>query len=397
MWLSTIFLSAAVWLKSPRSNLLSARLLAVSILLNFSAMAASVPVAELKAIWESKELDSGSKLATSRALLVQHKKAEFREMHVNKVLVHPANRGGGMLGYHDVHVKGDHMLTAGCRLDKISDADAFELSRSAATRDLQISKNKKLVQGAAGCLAPVRGEETVLSVGCGHTAAFCRATNAGCKTPVKQLGLACGHLSLDTILADKANKTSHPFRSMCEKGWEWFVIDSDVELAYPELPSLWQSALNASHSVQGQPLEMETASFVAERLVHTSVEEAKMAAAAGSPNCLSYLDAIVHLVINHGGGPPDFAIIRYLDSFSKAYGKSIVLGEDFVRAVAYTTFSDDLSTIYSLTRSGLLVTQLTSEKIVDGVAKMLNRSDVDKLKHKDFLRRDFVNGFQKQN
>ena len=41
-------------------------------------------------------------------------------------------------------------------------------------------------------------------------------------------------------------------RIMCEKGWEWFVIVPDVELAYPELPSLWQSALNASHSVAGQ-------------------------------------------------------------------------------------------------------------------------------------------------
>ena len=118
-------------------------------------MAASVPVAELKAIWESKELDSGSKLATSRALLLQRKKAEFRELHVNKVLVHPANRGGGMLGYHDVHAKGDHMLSAGCRLDKICDADAFELSRDAKTRDQQVAKNQELVQGASGSLSPV--------------------------------------------------------------------------------------------------------------------------------------------------------------------------------------------------------------------------------------------------
>ena len=345
----------------------------------------SVPVKELKAIWYNKQLDSGSKLQLSRKLLAERKLGEYRKLHTNKMLVHPANRGGRMLGHHDVHYKGHAMLQAGARLDKISDADCIGKSRDPSKSAEQVAANEKLVEASAGCLAPVRGEETHLSMGCGHTAAFTRAVNATCKTPLPELGGATGFLSLDGILAGKSNREEHPFRIMCEEGWEWFVIDPDVEVAFPELPGLWQSALNASHAVAGQPLEVETASFIAQRLEHgASLKEAQEAAEASGPNCLKYLDAIVHFVAVHGGGSPSFPIIRYLDAFAKTYGKSIVLGEEFVRTVAYTSFSDDLKSLHSLLRAALLVGQLTSPKVQDGFGKMLTRSDVEKLRHKDY-------------
>ena len=291
------------------------------------------------------------------------------------------------------------MLQAGARLDKISDADCIGKSRDPTKSAEQTAANEKLVQASDGCLAPVRGEETHMSLGCGHAAAFTRAANATCRTPLPELGGATGYLSLDGILAGKANKDQHPFRVMCEEGWEWFCIDPEVEVVFPELPGMWQSALNASHAVQGQPLEMETASFIAQRLEQKqSLQDAQEAAAAGSPNCLKYLDAIVQLVAVHGGGSPNFSIIRYLDAFAKSYGKSIVLGEEFVRAVAYTSFSDDLKTLNSLLRAALLVSQLTSPKVQDGFGKMLTRSDVDKLKHKDslfFRKKGLRAGFQK--
>ena len=62
-------------------------------------------------------------------------------------------------------------------------------------------------------LAPVSGTEKVCSVGTGHAAAFCRAANAGCKTPHKLLQNTDGGISIQKL------KRNPNFKIMLEEGW----------------------------------------------------------------------------------------------------------------------------------------------------------------------------------
>jgi hypothetical protein len=342
------------------------------------------PISKLKAIWQNDLLDAGQKLSDSRSLLLRNNLAEYRKLPPSKILVHKSNRGGRMLGFHDVHAKGATMLKVGVRLEKISDAEAFELSPDSAIREEHLKKNRQLVEASDGCLAPVTGTETMISVGCSHTTAFCRATMAGCRTPITELDCAGGYLSLDGLLASKPDNQNHPFRSMCADGWEWFCIRSEVEKGYPQLPGLWQAALNASHAVNGAAHELESAAFIADCMKSANdLSQAISAAKQSHPACYEYLPVIGHYVQNYGGGLPDFRIIQYLDVFSKTYSKNVSIGQDFMTSVAYTVFDDQDQTVHTLVRAGLLVTQLTSLKIVDKIAKLLVRSDVDKLRSKE--------------
>ena len=233
-------------------------------------------------------------------------------------------------------------------------------------------------------LADVNGSETCITVGLSHTVAFCRATNSGCKTCVPELGGTHGTLSLDSVLAASAARANHPFRTMCEKGWAWFCIDSSVEEQIPDLPSKWQSALNVTHAVGSGAKELETASFLANCLKTSNDMGAAMEAAKQSqPACSNYLEPIGYLVQYYGGGPPEFPVIAYLNSFAKAFGGSILLGEEYTRAVAYVALGTNLN-MHGWLRAGLVVTQLTadSSKVKDGIGRLLLPSDVEKLKHK---------------
>ena len=65
-------------------------------------------------------------------------------------------------------------IDVGARLDKLEDSVAFEIGLG-AEREAQLYFNSELVRKAGGLLAPATGTERFLTVGGGHTTAFCRA------------------------------------------------------------------------------------------------------------------------------------------------------------------------------------------------------------------------------
>ena len=66
--------------------------------------------------------------------------------------------------------------------------------------------------------------------------------------------------------------------------------------------------------------------------------------------------------------------------FSKEYGQGVHLGEDFLLACTNTTIS--VNDMTPMIRVALLATNLTCDKIVDGIGRLLLKSDVEKLKSK---------------
>ena len=70
--------------------------------------------------------------------------------------------------------------------------------------------------------------------------AFVRASNAGCRTPFKELQDATGHISKEILCRDPE------FKTMIEEGWEFIVLPWQVGATWPQLAEFAQRALNAS-------------------------------------------------------------------------------------------------------------------------------------------------------
>lgn len=300
------------------------------------------------------------------------------------MLVHPDNRSKLGVNPFNAHRVGAYIHRVGADMELLTKATCSELSPIEATRKRQIDFNHQLVSSSAGMLAPVSGAERYVSLGCGHTAQFIKAVRANCTTPQPSIADDSGRLNIQRITKDDPN-----LKRMIERGWSWTVLPWQCEVAWPRIADLAQSALNASNSVASQQSELEAASTIAE-YAHVQASQDKpidwdaciSAAHASMPPCAGYLNILGTYVRLYGGGV-GAPMVKYLDEFSKAFGENRRLGEEFLTVVTETSFNNSSVTKrHPHIRTGLLATNLTSPKVVDGVARLLVKSDVERLKHK---------------
>jgi hypothetical protein len=80
------------------------------------------------------------------------------------------------------------------------------------------------------------------------------------------------------------------------------------------------------------------------------------------------------------GGGAGAPLIKYLDAFSKAFGENLKLGREFIETCTETSFHSN-EKLFVHVRTGLLAANLISPKVVDGIARLLVKSDVEKLKN----------------
>ena len=135
------------------------------------------------------------------AYLRQHcgiKKDEVK-LHPKFPFVHLKNRGGYMLNGFEAHRVGASVQKVGANTDELHGAAAMEISPNPAERKEQMEKNAQLAKSSNGLLASPSGEETHMTIGRGHMAAFCRAANAGCRTVFKNIQSRDGNISLEIL------------------------------------------------------------------------------------------------------------------------------------------------------------------------------------------------------
>ena len=113
------------------------------------------------------------------------------------VMVHPSNRNGLGLNQHEVHSILAGVKDIGCDLQKLEQSTAFECANAAA-----LEFNQKLIDAAAGLLAPLRKSERLCSVASSHFTAGCRASLHGCRTEEQDLKDANGNIN-HVALCDK--------------------------------------------------------------------------------------------------------------------------------------------------------------------------------------------------
>ena len=274
-------------------------------------------------------------------------KGEKRLIHTKHVLCHPKNRAGFMLNGFNSHANGLKVKKVGANRSELHGAVAMERSPFPEERAKELAANKAVAEGSNGLIPMPDGNEDFMSLGTGHMVAFVRASNAGCRTPFKELQDATGHISKEILCRDPE------FKAMIEEGWEFIVLPWQVGATWPQLAEFAQRALNASNSVATDATEWEVAITMVE--VCEGMEKpdwalAQGAALAGNPSCMSYGNAIRTIAELYAGGPGT-PLLHEQDEFVKTMGEhrcahhrsifdSIVSGEN-MRLLRTNKFSRD--------------------------------------------------------
>ena len=93
------------------------------------------------------------------ASMESHGLRQSQELTPSMLWCHPANRGGTMLGYHDVWSKGYSMMSVGFKPQLVHESICMQMSTDPRKRQAQIDKNLQVVRDANHCLAPATGKE----------------------------------------------------------------------------------------------------------------------------------------------------------------------------------------------------------------------------------------------
>ena len=278
-----------------------------------------------------------------------------------------------------MHKIGADVQQTGAKKDVLRSV-AIEMSQKAEVKQKQIDFNLKLCQRAGGKLAQVNCTEKFLSIGGSHFAAFCRAALACCPTPQQVLKDEDGNIDIAKL------KKNPVMKELLEKGWTWQVITWKAEERYPGLAAFLQRALNAGNSVPNDMSEFEVMLCIIE---HAALEEDDIdwkkcqdIATHGNPRCSQYKDYLMDFVKNYGGGV-GAPIIHELNTFAAKHCGSPLLGEEFWTAMQGLNFGK--LTPCPQVRTAIVACNLTAPKIIDGVAKLLTKTDLKSLQTRDNL------------
>ena len=204
-----------------------------------------------------------------------------------------------------------------------------------------------------------------MTISSSHTAAFCKAAMMRCKKP--------NGLGILTMEDEEGLKDA------CTTGWSWLVISWKAEQLVESLPAFLQMVLNSSHSVGLGVQELEAAQQIALLCKSGStMKEAIQSVKTAKPACESYIE-VVGLYVQQFGGGPSFPVISFLNKFCQQLSITVAIGEEVFKGVTFWEVAEP-SNQFPLVRAGFLACQLTSPKVVDGVAKMMAKADLDKLK-----------------
>ena len=198
----------------------------------------------------------------------------------------------------------------------LTNAVAVELSDDAAKKAEQVAFNENLIARSKGYLAGHTGEERYLTLGCGHTVAFCRGVNERALTSQPEIATADGKIDYQKICSDAE------FSVMVNEGWDWDIIPSWIDEAFPKFADCAQKALNAANHVASQVGEIETAKVIAD-VMHDNTDESwdKVAVAAvrstGAP-AAPYCETLLEFVKLYTGGN-HAPLLTFLDTVAKEF------------------------------------------------------------------------------
>ena len=144
--------------------------------------------AEFQKLLELRKVTANEHLQALLECLRKHKFSyRVAKIKVEHFLVHKANRGGLLLSPHNCHRNASRIHKCGADLKQLTNALCMELATTGKTRQAHLDKHASLIKRAGGLLAPINGSERYVTLGCGHTAAFCKQAALQGRTSEKSL------------------------------------------------------------------------------------------------------------------------------------------------------------------------------------------------------------------
>ena len=317
-----------------------------------------------------------SRWTAIRDVLTQRRLCYTQVLTPGQVCTHPANRSGLGLNGHQVHRVGGNVQRIGASRAELRQATCVELPACPDRKHKALGFNEKMIQMNNGRLAVLSGQERYMSLSCSHFVAFCRAVQGACESEIPELSTN-GHLS--------SGRLSESFRDIVDNGWEWLVLHREVDEKVPELASFVQLTLNAAQGVAHAPSELEIMMHLVERVgalqqgAGSAQWETIVAEAASVlPEAPTVTMSACAQFCRFFAGGSNAPVVRFLHEFALKYGATKRLGEEFINAVATVRLSSNLSG-HALGRAALLAANLVSPKVVDGVARLVSKTDVNRL------------------
>ena len=285
-----------------------------------------------------------------------------------------------MLSPFNAHRNAGRIHDGGADRKQLTNALSTEIAPEGQHRAEQLLANQKLIERAGGLLAPINDEERYLTLGCGHTAAWCKLADVGGPTPEKVLRDDAGRIDIGKIKKDAE------FKHMIEIGWDWEVVPWEVDCAYPKFAQIAQKALNVSNHVSSEVGELETAVTLAEVASDPGMQEMPKWKELALENvrslnmpCTAYANIILDFVLKYGGGLPAAPQVRFMDAFAKQFQCSVNLGEQFWSAMTYSEFSYSKLSKFPFLRVAMAMANLTSEKQEEKRRKHCEAADKGRL------------------
>ncbi len=332
---------------------------------------------EFEKLLETKHATANDQFQSLQGCLRTHNCLySVESINVKFFLTHKANRGGLLLSPHNVHRNAARIHLCGADLKQLNNAICMELAPSGKIREEHLTKNKLLIKRANGLLAPINGSERYLTLGCGHTTAFCK--QAAIQGRTSQKALQCA----DSEKVDLQKICSNmQFKTMIMDGWTWEVVPHIIDELFPAFAKIAQTALNTQNHISTEVGELETCMTLAANADDPGMQELedwqdlaiKNVEALCVP-CSKYSKALLHFVITFGGGA-GAPLIAFMDAVTKQFGCNVDLGQGFWEALAHTTFPSK-TCLFPLIRIALALANLTTDKIEDNVARLLSKADV---------------------
>ena len=238
--------------------------------------------------------------------------------------VHPKNRAGLGLSWHNVHRNGKTIHNVGADLKELKNAFAMEMATDEQTKAKQLDFNLSLISRSNNLLAEPTGFELYLTLGCGHTVGFCRAVVGNCKTSEKEIATDDGHIDAQLIRSDAV------FASMLDDGWDWTINPAWIDKEFPEFADIAQKSLSASNHVASLVGEIEVAKSIADVMMDGQTEgwDTRALAVVKTMGAQSsnYAKTILTFVSEFTGGT-GAPMVKFLDSVAKSFQCNAVLGE----------------------------------------------------------------------
>ncbi|CAK0834224.1 unnamed protein product [Prorocentrum cordatum] len=245
--------------------------------------------------------------------------------------VHPDNRFGSGVEWHEVHILAGIIIRSGWSWSEVKDPVAIEVGNG-DEGSKQVRFNEELVASSEGYLARVSNTMKMLSIACSHTNQVLRCILHCTKSYETEFVNEDGYISQDAVF-----RACTSIKEAMETGLTWIVIRAEVVAEVPDLAAFLSESHNIGHGSHRLQSKVQTLMQIHAKMIRVAhFGNATMPSVVRDiertrPYLKGQVDAMATYVQNFGGGnPPVF--LQELKAFAKTLG-------DNTRDVGSVTFS----------------------------------------------------------